>query len=175
MIKDDNQYEYSKECAKRFAYSIELMEKDEATKINDPDRWEVSRSSLQCHLDSLQSEIEEYERLINCDKNQSIQIQFSNIHDFLDALVKARIAAKISQQELADILGIDESRIKLCEDNNYRCATVSEIIQVIAALGIEFEDANLTVDFELIESGKNNVLQLRKWREERSNIKAKAS
>ncbi|MEH2385955.1 MAG: helix-turn-helix transcriptional regulator [Nostoc sp.] len=71
-----------------------------------------------------------------------------------NALIKARIAAQISQQELADILGIHEQRVKEYEDTDYQCASFVEILEVSTALGVQFEIATVQVDFAEIEAVK---------------------
>ena len=124
---------------------------------------------------ALQEEIEEYENLINCDNNQPIKIQVENFNKLPDVLIKARIAAKMTPKELADILGIEEQRIKECEDKDYQCASFCEILEVSAALGVEFDNAFVKVDFVEIEAGKKSALKWRKWREKRKNMKAQAS
>lgn len=49
-------------------------------------------------------------------------------------------------------------------------------VQIVsAALGVEFDNAFVKVDFEEIEAGKKSALKWRKWREKRKNMKAQAS
>jgi DNA-binding XRE family transcriptional regulator len=170
MIKNEKQYEYSQECARKFEYSIRALEQDEELKKKDHDGWQLSRDVKQSHLMALQEEIAEYERLINCDKSQPISIKVESLNKLPDALIKARIAAKISQKELAYILGIDEQRVKQYEDTDYQCASFVEILEVSTVLGVEFETAVMRVDFEEIEAVKQSV---EKWRKEKMNITAK--
>ncbi|RUT02168.1 hypothetical protein DSM106972_062430 [Dulcicalothrix desertica PCC 7102] len=49
--------------------------------------------------------------------------KISSFYHLPDVLIKARIAAKMSQKELADILDIEEERIKECESKDYQCAS----------------------------------------------------
>ncbi len=175
MIKNEKQYEYSKECAKRFEYSIAVVEQDEAWKKRDPERWQLDIDVKKSHLMALQEEIAEYEKLFNCDKSQPIKIQVENFNKLADVLIKARIAAKISQKELADILGFEEQRIKECEDKDYQCASFCEILEVSAALGVEFDNAFVQVDFLEIEEGKKSAQKWHEWRELRMNLKSQAS
>ncbi|MEG3976525.1 helix-turn-helix transcriptional regulator [Microcoleus sp. herbarium8] len=172
IIKNQKQYEYSQECDRKFAYSIRSLDQDEELKKTDPDGWQLSRDVKQSHLMALQAEIVEYERLINCDKIQPIQIQVESINKLSDALIKARIAAKISQQELAQILGIGEQRVRQYEDTDYQCASFVEILQVSTVLGVEFETAVMRVDFEEIEAVKESA---EKWRKEKVSRMAKIS
>lgn len=172
MIKNEKEYQYSQECARRFEYSIKALEQDEELKNKDSEGWQLSRDVKQSHLMALQAEIAEYERLINCDKCQPIQIKVESLDKLPDALIKARIAAKMSQQELAQILGIEEQRVKQYEDTDYQCAGFVEMLEVSAALGIEFETAVMRVDFEEIEVGKKIA---EKWQKEKVRTTAKTS
>ena len=165
MIKNQNQYEYSKECARRFEDAIRALDQDESLKKQEPDRWQLSRDVKQSHLMALQAEIGEYERLINCHKNQPIKIKVESLNKLPDALIKARIAAKMSQQELAEILGIEAERVRQYEDSDYQCASFVEILDVSTALGVEFENAVMQVDFEEIAAAKQSA---EKWRKEKA-------
>jgi DNA-binding XRE family transcriptional regulator len=91
---------------------------------------------------------------MNCDKSQLIEITVDNLTELPFALIKARMASKITQQELAEIIGIDPERIKQCEDKNYQCASFVELLEVSAALGVEFKTAVMWVDFGEIKIGK---------------------
>ncbi|MEQ8756978.1 MAG: helix-turn-helix transcriptional regulator [Coleofasciculus sp. G1-WW12-02] len=172
MIKNEKQYEYSQECARKFEYSIKMLDQDKALKNKDPDGWQLSRDVKQSHLRALQAEIAEYERLINCDNSQPIKIKVESLNKLPDALIKARIAAKMSQEELADLLGIEQQRVKQYEDTDYQCASFVEILEVSTALGVEFETAVMQVDFEEIEAVKKSVA---KWREKKMNMATKTS
>ena len=164
MIKNQHQYEYSQECARRFEYAIRALDQDESLKKQDPDGWQLSRDVKQSHLMALQAEIGEYERLMNCHQNQPIQIKVESLNKLPDALIKARIAAKMSQPELADILGIEAERVRQYEDSDYQCASFIEILEVSTVLGVEFETAVMRVDFEEIAAVKQSA---EKWRQEK--------
>ena len=172
MIKNEKQYEYSLECARRFEHSIKALDQDEALKKQDPDGWQLSRDVKQSHLLALQAEIAEYERLINCNKSEQFLIKVESINKLPDALIKARIAAKMSQQELAEILGIEEQRVRQYEDTDYQCASFVEVLEVSTVLGVEFETAVIQVDFEEIEAVKESA---EKWRKEKVSMGTKNS
>lgn len=172
MIKDEFEYEVSQEWVEKFKKSIAAMERDEEAKRKDFLKWDAGRGALQCHVDKLEAEIAEYERLINCDTSQSIEITVDNLTELPFALIKARMAAKITQQELAEIIGIDPERIKQCEDKNYQCASFIELLEVSAALGVEFKTAVMEVDFGEVEIGK---IIAEKRRQKRMKMVSKAS
>ncbi|MCC5615782.1 DNA-binding protein [Nostoc sp. CHAB 5836] len=171
MIKNEQQYQNSLDWLQRFEQSIASLDSNEQLKA-EPERWKLHRDSYQSQVDELKSEITEYERLINCDTSKPLKIKIDSLNKLPNALIKARIAAKVSQQQLADILEIDEQRVKEYEDTDYQCASFVEILEVSTALGVEFEIATVQVDFGEIEAVKKSV---DKWRKEKLNIKTRAS
>ncbi|MDH6098662.1 helix-turn-helix domain-containing protein [Anabaenopsis sp. FSS-46] len=171
MIKNEQQYQNSLAWLQRFEQSIAELDNNEQLKA-EPKRWKLHRDSYQSQVDELKSEITEYERLINWDTSKPLKIQVDSLNKLPDALIKVRLAAKITQRELADRLGIAEQRVKEYEDTDYQCASFVEILEVSTALGVEFETATVQVDFAEIEAVKKSV---DKWRKEKMNIKTKAS
>ncbi len=169
MIKDELEYEVSKEWVEKFNKTIAAMERDEESKRKDFLKWDAGRGSIQCHLDQLHEEIAEYERLMAWDKSKPIEIVVENFNKLSDALIKARMAAKMSEEELAEILDIDPERIKEHEKKNYQSATLTEIINISCALGLEFKTAVMQVDFEEIEFTKQTVAERRKRKREKTS------
>ena len=169
MIKDELQYEVSKEWVEKFTITIAEMERDDEAKRKDFLRWESGRSVIQCHLNQLHEEIAEYERLINCDKSEPIEIVVENFNKLSEALIKARMAAKMSEEELAEILDIDPERIKNYEKKKYQNASLMELLDISLALGLEFKTAVLQVDFEEIEAVKETAARWRKRKREKAS------
>lgn len=120
MIKDELEYEVSKEWVEKFNKTLAAMERDEEAKRKDFLKWDAGRGSIQCHLDQLHEEIAEYERLMAWDKSKPIEIVVENFNKLSEALIKARMAAKMSEEELAEILDIDPERIKEYEKKNIK-------------------------------------------------------
>ncbi|MEQ8957349.1 MAG: helix-turn-helix transcriptional regulator [Coleofasciculus sp. C2-GNP5-27] len=171
MIKNDQQYQQSLDWLRRFEQSVAELDSNDKLKA-EPVRWQLHRDSYQSQVNELKEEIAEYERLINCDNSQPIQIKVESLNKLPDALIKARIAAKMSQEELADLLGIEQQRVKQYEDTDYQCASFVEILEVSTALGVEFETAVMQVDFAEIEAVKQSV---EKWRNKNMNMVTKTS
>jgi len=109
--------------------------------------------------------------LIKCDKSEPIEIVVENFNKLPDALIKARIAAKMSEKELAEMLGIDPERIKEHEAKNYRYASFLELLDISFALGLEFKTAVMQVDFEQIEELKE---QAKGWHKQKMKMASKA-
>ncbi len=169
MIKNEQQYQHSLDWLRRFERSLAELDSNESLKASY-ERWKLHRDSYASQVDELKEEIAEYERLINCDNSQPIQIKVESLNKLPDALIKARLAAKISQQELAQRLGIDEQRVKQYEETDYQCASFVEILEVSTVLGVEFETALIRVDFAEIEAVKQSV---EKWQKQKINTTSK--
>jgi predicted transcriptional regulator len=118
----------------------------------------------------VEAEIVEYETLISCTKSQLITIKVESFHKLPDALIKARIAAKLSIYELASMLGIESVRVLEYEKTDYQCASFVEILEVITVLGVEFENTTVRVDFEEIEHVKK---VMEKWDKEKASATSK--
>jgi hypothetical protein len=95
MIKNEQQYQNAKEWLQRFEQSVADFDSNKNLQV-DPKRWQLHRDSYQSQVDELKAEIVEYERLINCDNNQSITVKVESLNKLPEALIKARIASKIS-------------------------------------------------------------------------------
>ena len=111
MIKNEAQYQYTQEWARRFEGSMRALEQDEELKQKDPEGWQLYWDVKQVHLNKLRSEIAEYERLTSHDRLQPIVLTLDDIDDLSQILIKARMAAKLSQKELADLSGLTEEQI----------------------------------------------------------------
>jgi len=169
MIKDELQYEVSKEWVEKFNKTLAAMERDEEAKRKDFLKWDAGRGSIQRHLDQLHEEIAEYERLMAWDKSKPIEIVVEDFNRLSEALIKARMAAKMSEEELAEILDIDPERIKEYEKKKYQNASLMEILEISLALGLEFKTAVMQVDFEEIEAIKETAERWRKRKREKAS------
>ncbi|WP_347566318.1 helix-turn-helix transcriptional regulator [Scytonema sp. UIC 10036] len=169
IIKSEQQYNTTKEWLQKFEKSVTEIDSNESLKA-DPVKWQLYHDAYQSQVDEFKQEIAEYERLINCDKSKSIQIKVESLNKLPDALVKARIAASLSHQQLAELLGIEVQRVKDYEDSDYQCASFVEILEVSTVLGVEFENATVRVDFEEIEHVKKVI---EKWDKNKASATSK--
>lgn len=150
MIKNEAQYQYTQEWARRFEGSMRALEQDEELKQKDPEGWQLSWDVKQVHLDKLRSEIAEYERLTSHDRDRPIVLTLDDIDDLSQILIKARMAAKLSQKELADLSGLTEEQICRYEDNDYEDASFLEVKFVLDALDIRVQKAEFLVPLDTL-------------------------
>jgi HTH-type transcriptional regulator / antitoxin HipB len=95
---------------------------------------QAEKNGIQVLLDRLQSEIVEYDNL----KQQKTPIKIGSIDDLAIGLIKARIAAGITQKELAAKIGVQEQQIQRYEADRYAAASLARLTEIAHALEIIF-------------------------------------
>lgn len=150
MIKTQQEYQFTRQLVKEFEQSIAALEQDETHRNNDPNGWELMKVSLLSQLEKLKSEVAEYYSLISHDSSIPIVLTLSEIENLPQILVKARMAAKLSQKELADLAGLTEEKIKHYEDNDYEDASFLEVKFVMNALDIQVKKGEFLVPLDTL-------------------------
>ncbi|MDF5721087.1 MAG: hypothetical protein PUP91_11530 [Rhizonema sp. PD37] len=140
MIKDDSQLTYSKEWANKFTEANRKLRANNEKRLKDPDGWQLTQDSNDALRLKLVAEIEEYEALVAHNPNKQIVLEIENLNYLPDLLIKARIAFKITQEELAALSDHTVDEIKTFEDKNYHNASFVNFLSALDALGIELVD-----------------------------------
>ena len=161
MIKNQSEYQITQEWLDKFKEAIAPHKGEPNLTNNDAQKWHLNRDALQSHVQQLQAEIAEYERLKDCHSSQPIQISVESLTKLPEVLIKARIAASLSQEEVAKRLGIEPERVYRYEESNYKFASFLEILEVATVLGISLEMGVVKVDFAEIEAVKQTAMKLR--------------
>lgn len=147
MIKNERQYRITRAQADKFAEAISRVEK--APSSANPLIVKASRAALESQLADLHADIEEYERL------RSGNVQFVEVESFQElpaALIRARIAAGLSQKDLGERLDMKEQQIQRYEATDYAGASFSTLSAIVKALGVSMREdilvptGNLTVN-----------------------------
>lgn len=132
MIRNEGEY---KEAVQRLkdeqdrlaAYHAELEKSGLA-----PDSIKRAMDPLRSFHLQLAEEVEYYERLKRGDPGA-----LHNLHGLGRFLVGLRIAAGLSQRELAAKLQVDESQVSRDERNEYHGVSVDRAVRILDALGVQ--------------------------------------
>ena len=134
MIKNEREYRITKTQAAKFAKALDSM-------IGEPEVEEVSSRIRQAEIDAvryqladLNRQLEEYESLSS---GRSRVLQLESFAELPDALIKARIAAGLTQKEVAEKLNLKEQQIQRYEALGYTGASLGRIVDIIEALDIK--------------------------------------
>jgi transcriptional regulator with XRE-family HTH domain len=138
VIKNERQYKITKAQIQRFEQALRDFAKEQLTlKGVDPIFKSGHREALQSQLESLEAEVAEYEALQA--GNQKV-FEVDSLDILPAALIKARIAAGLTQKMLADRLGLKEQQIQRYEASEYSAASLSRLAAVIKALGVHVRE-----------------------------------
>lgn len=140
MILNDLEYQVTKERIEGFIRALALLNApDNDLKKTNPIMWQLNIDGVQSLLDDFTSQIQEYEALINRDESEPIVFEIDSLSQLPYVLIQSRIAAKISQKELAERLGIEEGLLQRYEDREYESATLTQLLEISEVLGISIQ------------------------------------
>lgn len=142
MIRNEREYKITKAAADKFRAAL----KDEASpppKGVHPRLHKASFDGMRAQLEDLDDQLQSYESLRAGKLRGRIK---GTIHELGDVLVRARIARKWTQRQLADRLGIHMQQVQKYEADSYASASVTRICDVLTALG-----ADVDIEVKLVE------------------------
>ncbi len=148
MIKNDKQLIYSKEWAEKFAEANCKLRVNEEKRQKDPDGWQLIQDSNKALQQKLLDEIAEYEMLVFHNPNEPISLKVECMNKISNLLIKARIAFKITQKELAALCSRTEEQIKSFEDKDYQNASFLDFLAVADTLGVEIVDGKFVAKMD---------------------------
>ncbi|MGI4789108.1 MAG: helix-turn-helix domain-containing protein [Janthinobacterium lividum] len=138
MIKNERQYRITKAQAQKFKQTLAHLEANPEARPHMASRLkQAEQDALRSQWESLQSEINDYEALLN-GKQKSFRL--NSFEELPRTLIKARIAAGLSQRELALRLGLKEQQIQRYEATEYASASMARVSAVIQALDIQVRE-----------------------------------
>jgi transcriptional regulator with XRE-family HTH domain len=135
MIKNERQYRITKARLEEFEQALAALS---SKRVFDPEDelWlQVEKDAMTSQVDEFREELHEYEDL----RNRGLEALEVNSLDALpEALLKARIAAGLTQKELAERLKIKEQQVQRYEASSYAGASLERIQQTMNAIGLRF-------------------------------------
>lgn len=133
MITNERQYRITKNKAKRFVDALKDFEAQAAERTDiDPRLVLAEREALEAQLGVLRGEVDEYERLREAGVSAVV---VTSIDELPEGLIKARIASRLTQRELADLLHLRTQQIQRYEAERYASASYQRLCEVAHALG----------------------------------------
>lgn len=145
MITNERQYKITRAEAEKFKGVLSSLEKTQKERTDvHPKLLKAERDALESQLDDLLIELAEYEEL---QRSEAPIIEVNNFAEMADGLIKARIAAGLSQKDLANRLGLKQQQIQRYEAEKYSGASLKRINEVIDALEVRVRN-DILVPFE---------------------------
>jgi DNA-binding XRE family transcriptional regulator len=128
MIQNKRQYGITKNWILKFEASLKTLEANQHTlhKI----AYQAQRDSIESQLETLREEVQAFEAL----QHSNEELLPSELEALPQRLVRARIAAGLTQAALAKRLGLKEQQIQRYETNQYASASLSRVIEIARAI-----------------------------------------
>lgn len=138
MITNERQYRITKAEAAKFEHTLHTFDDEALQAAGQPKRLvQAQREALQSQYQSLIDELADYEAL----KAGAVPVLKANsLAELPLLLIKARIASHLTQQALADKLGLKPQQIQRYESEHYVSASLERLIEVAAALNLDIKE-----------------------------------
>ncbi len=155
MIHNAREYQVTKSLVARF--EDELNTPPGPSGDVHPRIAAAQKAALRGQLQQLKIEIAEYEALVSGLRKT---LSFDSLEELPSVLIQARIAAGLSQRNLAKRLGMKEQQIQRYEASKFASASLTRLLQIAKAIGIKIghdvvlpsADVSLKDLFERLES-----------------------
>ena len=140
MITNERQYAITKAQAAKFREALNA----EAPKGMHPKALKAMRDGTQSQLDELEEQLAEYEAL-RAGKLTTIKVD--SLVGIGPALVKARIARRLTHKALAERMNLAEQQIQRYEATGYAGVSIERLQDVVDALNVRVNEV-LTLEKE---------------------------
>ena len=138
MIKNERQYRITQAHAAKFRATLNELSMAPRPQHTHPKLWEAQKAGVKSQLQDLEEELREYDRL-KSGGPKSLEL------DSLDALprvlIQARIAAGLTQEELAARLGVKPQQIQRYEASDYQTASFARLREIARVLGLQVRES----------------------------------
>lgn len=134
MIKNQRQYRITKARAREFAEAIGMRGEDADV---HPLIAQARQDAAQSQYEDLTTQLQAYEALT---EGRTPVLELDSLHEFPQALIKARISSGLSQSDLADRLGLKPQQVQRYEATDYAAANLERIQGVADALGVSVRE-----------------------------------
>lgn len=137
MIRNERQYRITKAQADEFARKLQALEVQRSVPSVHPRIRQAQLDAIRSQMGELREELSAYEAL---QAGRSKVLALSSLEELPAALIQARIAAGLTQRQLADRLGMKEQQLQRYEATQYSGASLERIQEVVAALGVKVRE-----------------------------------
>ena len=137
MIKNERQHRITQAWIKRFRASLEELKTKPRPKNTHPKMWEAQKAGVKSQLRDLEDELREYEKLKSGGPRR---LELDSLDALPKVLIQARIAAGLTQEDLAARLGLKPQQIQRYEANAYQTASLARLLEIARVLNLRVRE-----------------------------------
>ncbi|MDP9364099.1 MAG: helix-turn-helix domain-containing protein [Chloroflexota bacterium] len=149
MITNERQYRITRREMGKFEEAIAALSEREVDRASEDALFrDLQIAAMRSQLDDLQADIDEYQAIKSGERSRLTLDSFDQLPR---ALVAARIAAGLTQGDLANRLGVHVQQVQRYEASGYASASTRRVTEVVRALGISIQ-----IDVALAPAGQTS-------------------
>lgn len=137
MITNERQYRIARSEARKFEQAIVAALETEPSPDVHPRVHNAMIEALESELEVLREQVDHYEAL---KAGKVKRRKVNSIRELPVLLIEGRIAAGLTQRQLADRLGLPEQQIQRYEATMYSGVSLDRLQEVADALELEIEE-----------------------------------
>lgn len=137
MIANERQYRITKAWLARFEQDVAAHEATAPRPEIHPRIDEAMQEALASEAETLRAQLQRYERLRAGEIDGR---EMDSLRDLPVALIEGRIAARLTQRELAERLDVVPQQVQRWEASSYAGVGVDRLQDVADALGIQIHE-----------------------------------
>lgn len=135
MIRNQREYRVTLVAVQRLEEGLEHA--DDHAAGRDPLAQHLLREGIEGQLATLREELADYDAL---QRGEITTLEAESLTELPDALIRARIAAGLTQKALAERLGLKEQQIQRYEATHYTGVSLERAQAVADALGVRIHE-----------------------------------
>jgi ribosome-binding protein aMBF1 (putative translation factor) len=137
VIKNERQYRITQAHATKFRATLDELAATPRPKDTHPKLWEAQKAGLTSQLQDLEAELREYE---NLKSGGPKTLELDSLDALPKVLIQARIAAGLTQEDLAARLGVKPQQIQRYEASNYQTASFARLREIARVVGLHVRE-----------------------------------
>jgi ribosome-binding protein aMBF1 (putative translation factor) len=131
MITNQKQYRVTKAALGRFEQSVQHLKAQPLNGLHRRLR-QAQIEAAQSEVEVLRGQLDDYEKTRSGEQAPAVELEV--LKEVPRALVQARIAAGLTQKELAQRLGLKEQQVQRYEASGYASASLRRLQEVADAI-----------------------------------------
>jgi DNA-binding Xre family transcriptional regulator len=137
MIANERQYRITKTELARFEANLVAHDARDPSPNVEERIHQAMHDAIDSEIQVLRGQIDHYEKLRD---GHITSREITSLRELPTALIEARIAAKLTQRQLADRIGVAEQQIQRWEADEYSGVNLTRLQEIADALGIQLHD-----------------------------------
>jgi DNA-binding Xre family transcriptional regulator len=137
MIKNEREYRITKAHLAGFEGGLVANDERDLPANVDPSMKKLMHDAIASEIEVLRAQVDHYEKLRD---GHITSREITSLHELPAALIEARIAARLTQRQRAERIGVAEQQVQRWEANDYSSVGLDRLQSIADALGVQIHE-----------------------------------